>query len=58
MSRLYLERARYLGGLIRDGKLKYRETVVEGIENAPAAFLMLFSGQNLGKLLIKVAEPQ
>ncbi|HJN52301.1 MAG: NADP-dependent oxidoreductase [Pseudomonadales bacterium] len=52
------ESARYLGGLIRDGKLKYRETVVEGIENAPAAFLMLFSGQNLGKLLIKVAEPQ
>lgn len=50
--------ARYLGGLIRDGKLKYRETIVEGIENAPQAFLMLFSGKNLGKLLIKVAEPE
>lgn len=43
---------------IREGEIKYREDVVEGIENAPAAFLKLFSGENFGKLLVKVgAEP-
>ena len=45
-----------LGDWIKQGKLKYRETVVEGIENAPAAFRMLFTGENFGKLMIKVAE--
>jgi NADPH-dependent curcumin reductase CurA len=47
--------ARQLGQWIQEGKLKYRETVVEGIENAPQAFNMLFTGENFGKLLIKVA---
>jgi NADPH-dependent curcumin reductase CurA len=47
-----------LGNWVNEGKLKYRETVVDGIENAPGAFLMLFSGDNIGKLLVKVAEPQ
>ena len=37
-----------------EGRLNYRETVVEGIENSPKAFLKLFSGENFGKLLIKV----
>lgn len=36
------------------GKIKYREHVVEGLENAPEAFLGLFSGVNFGKLLVKV----
>ena len=40
---------------LRDGKLKYRETIVTGIENAPAAFARLFSGENFGKLVIDVA---
>ncbi len=48
--------AKQLGAWVREGKLKYRETVIEGIENAPQAFLMLFSGENFGKLMIKVAE--
>ncbi|MEN3976948.1 NADP-dependent oxidoreductase [Emcibacter sp. SYSU 3D8] len=39
-------------GWLRDGKLKYRETIVAGIENAPAAFARLFSGDNFGKLVI------
>jgi NADPH-dependent curcumin reductase CurA len=47
-----------LGEWVREGKLKYRETVVEGIENAPDAFLMLFRGENFGKLLVKVADPE
>jgi NADPH-dependent curcumin reductase CurA len=36
-------------------KLKYAETVVEGFENTPKAFIGLFSGENLGKQLVKVA---
>jgi NADPH-dependent curcumin reductase len=42
---------------VKDGKLKYREDIVEGLENAPAAFIGLLRGKNFGKLLIKVAEP-
>ena len=37
------------------GKLKYAETVVEGFENTPQAFIGLFSGENLGKQIVKVA---
>jgi NADPH-dependent curcumin reductase CurA len=36
------------------GKLKYAETVVEGFENTPQAFIGLFSGENLGKQIVKV----
>jgi NADPH-dependent curcumin reductase CurA len=43
-----------VGPLVRDGRLRYRETVVEGIENAPAAFLGLLRGDNVGKMLVKV----
>jgi NADPH-dependent curcumin reductase CurA len=39
---------------VRDGRLRYRETIVEGIENAPRAFLGLFQGENIGKMLVKV----
>jgi hypothetical protein len=39
---------------VRDGRLRYRETVIEGIENAPRAFLGLLRGENLGKMLVKV----
>jgi hypothetical protein len=49
--------ARALGNWIKEGKLKYRETIVNGIENAPSAFRMLFTGENFGKLVIKVADP-
>lgn len=44
-----------VGGWVRDGRLRYREDIVEGLENAPAAFLGLFSGKNFGKLLVRVA---
>ena len=39
---------------VREGKLKYREDVVEGLDNAPRAFIGLLRGENLGKLLVKV----
>jgi NADPH-dependent curcumin reductase CurA len=43
-----------MGGWIRDGKIKWEETVEHGIENAPKAFLGLFSGGNTGKMLVKL----
>ncbi len=39
---------------LREGRLKYRESVVEGLRNAPKAFIGLLSGKNLGKQLIKL----
>ncbi|MFI4975331.1 MAG: NADP-dependent oxidoreductase [Caulobacterales bacterium] len=46
---------REVSGWIADGKLKYRETVENGIENAPKAFMSLFSGGNTGKMLVKLS---
>jgi NADPH-dependent curcumin reductase CurA len=43
-------------GLIKDGKMKYRETVTDGIENAPKAFVDMLEGRNLGKAVVKVAD--
>jgi len=43
-----------LSGWVKEDKVKWRETVVEGIVKAPEAFLGLFSGQNLGKMLVKL----
>lgn len=40
--------------MLRDGKLRYREDVVQGLANAPAAFIGLLQGRNFGKLLVKV----
>ena len=45
-----------VGGWIRDGKLKYREDIVEGLENAPEAFIGLLGGENFGKRLIRVSD--
>jgi NADPH-dependent curcumin reductase CurA len=39
-----------------EGKIKHRDTVVEGLEKAPEAVNMLFDGANLGKLMVKVAD--
>jgi NADPH-dependent curcumin reductase CurA len=45
-----------LGQWLAAGRLKYAENIVEGFENTPQAFLGLFSGENLGKQLVKVAD--
>jgi len=45
-----MQLAQWLAG----GKLKYAETIVEGFENTPQAFIGLFSGENLGKQIVKV----
>ena len=44
-----------LGPLVAEGKLKHHETVVEGLRQAPRAFIGLLKGENLGKMLVKVA---
>ena len=44
-----------LGTMVASGKLKYRETVAEGLQAAPEAFLGLLKGRNFGKQLVKLA---
>jgi hypothetical protein len=44
-----------LSGWVAEGKVKWRETVFEGIEKAPDAFLGLFKGENLGKMLVRLS---
>ena len=44
-----------LGARIAAGKLRYKESVVEGLENAPAGFMALLTGGNFGKQLVKLA---
>ena len=39
---------------VKDGKLKYKETIIEGFDKLPEAFLGLFSGKNKGKMVVKV----
>jgi NADPH-dependent curcumin reductase CurA len=43
-----------MGGWIAGGQVKPRDTVVEGLERMPDAFLGLFEGANTGKMLVKV----
>lgn len=46
-----------LAGWVTAGKLKFREDIQEGFENAPKTFLRLFEGKNFGKQLLKIADP-
>ena len=41
---------------VKEGRIKYREDVADGLENAPAAFMGLLKGKNFGKQLVRVAE--
>jgi NADPH-dependent curcumin reductase CurA len=45
-----------MGKWIAAGKIKWKETIVEGLENAPRAFIGLFKGDNFGKMLVKVGD--
>ena len=52
----YPQAAREMAGWMAAGKLKSREDIVEGLQNFPQALLKLFTGENFGKLILKVAE--
>lgn len=55
VSEMYRDFLRDASGWVRSGKLKYREDIVDGLENAPEAFIGLLEGKNFGKLLVQVA---
>jgi len=52
----YPEGLAQMAAWLKEGKLKYREDVMEGFENMPRALIRLLSGQNFGKQLLKVAD--
>ena len=54
----YDEALKQLSTWLHDGKIKYREDVVDGLENAPAAFIGMMQGKNIGKQLVKVAAEE
>ena len=48
------EGAQQLGQWLKEGKLTYKETVVEGFDSIPQAFIDLFTGKNKGKMIVRV----
>ena len=44
-----------VGPLVRDGRIKYREDIVDGLENAPRALIGLLRGENFGKVIVRVS---
>lgn len=51
---LYADFLKYMKPFIKEGKIKFREDIVKGIENAPEAFIDLLKGKNFGKLIIEI----
>ncbi len=47
---------REAGGWVREGRIRWREDVVDGLENAPEALIGLLEGRNFGKLVVRVSE--
>jgi NADPH:quinone reductase len=52
----YSEGRRQLAAWLSEGRIQYRECIAEGLENAPAAFIGMLKGDNIGKQLVKIAE--
>jgi NADPH-dependent curcumin reductase len=46
---------RTAGTAVSDGRIRYREDITDGFENAPAAFIGMLEGRNFGKALVRVA---
>jgi NADPH-dependent curcumin reductase CurA len=56
MSReIQAEFEKEVGGYFKAGKVKHKETVVQGIDRAVEAFIGLFQGQNVGKMVVQLA---
>ena len=47
---------RTVSAAIADGRIRYREDITDGLENAPAAFIGMLEGRNFGKALVRVAR--
>lgn len=45
-----------VGPLVREGRIKYREHLIDGLENAPRALIALLRGENFGKAIVRVAN--
>ncbi|MDH5822578.1 NADP-dependent oxidoreductase [Luteimonas sp. RD2P54] len=54
-NKLYPEFLREMGAWLRDGKVRYSEDIVEGLENAPQGLIGLLRGENFGKRLVRIA---
>jgi len=52
---LYGDFQRDMAGWLKDGRVKYQETILDGIANAPSALIGLMEGRNSGKMLVKLA---
>lgn len=52
----YPEGLKQIAQWLKEGKLKYKEDIEQGIENTPAAFMAMLKGRNVGKQLVKVSE--
>jgi NADPH-dependent curcumin reductase CurA len=52
----YAEGLKQMAEWLKQGKLKYREDIAHGIENAPSAFIAMLKGQNTGKQLVKISD--
>ncbi len=53
---LHPEFVKEMGDWVESGKIKYREEIIDGLENAPAAFIGLLKGENFGKRVIRVRQ--
>ena len=52
----FLEAILQMGQWVEEGRIRYKEEIVDGLERAPAALRTLFTGENTGKLIVKVAD--
>lgn len=52
----YPDFAAQMGDWVNSGRIKYREEMIDGLENAPKALIGLLRGENLGKRVIRVAQ--
>ena len=56
MERYYDDFIKDVSAWIAEGRVKYKEDIVEGLGNAPQAFIGMLAGRNFGKLLVHVAH--
>ena len=54
----YGEFAAAMGPWVKEGKIKFLEDVIDGLEESPKAFIGLFTGKNFGKLVVRVGNEE